>query len=64
MSRELFYFSIITFLIVLTWIAFDVYHATTQSTISEVQQQLTLPLTPQFDHETILKVLERGLPEK
>lgn len=64
MNRELFYLSLVTFLIVLTWIAFDVYHAFTETTVTEVQKELTTPLTSQFDHETILKVLERGLPTK
>lgn len=64
MGKELLYISVVSFLIVLSWIAFDIYHVVTKSTISSAQQQLTTPLTPQFDHEIILKVLERGLPSR
>lgn len=58
-SKELLYFSIVTFLVVLAWIAFDVYHALTTSTITPIQQKTIEPLTAQFDHQTILEVLER-----
>ncbi len=61
-GKELFYFSVVTFLIVLAWIAFDVYHSLTTSTITPVQTKAMEPLTPQFDHEIILKILERQAP--
>lgn len=60
--KELFYFSIVTFLVVLSWIIFDVYHAVTTSTVTKVQQEAMTELNPTFDHEVILKILERSEP--
>ena len=61
-GRELLYFSIVTFFVVLCWILFDVYHAVTTETVTPVQKKVMEPLTGQFDHEIILKVLERQEP--
>lgn len=58
-GRELLYFSVVTFLVVLSWIVFDVYHASSTTTVTTVQKQAMEPLTSQFDHEIILKILER-----
>lgn len=58
-GKELLYFSIVTFLIVLSWVTFDVYHIVITSTVTSVQEKVMEPLTPQFDNEIILKVLER-----
>lgn len=64
MGKELLYLSVVSFLIVLAWIAFDVYHAISTTTTTPVQEQQVAPLTPNFDHEIILKVLERGVPSR
>ncbi len=62
MGKELFYISLVSLLIVISWIAFDAYHVLSTSTVTPVQEELIKPLTPEFDHEIILKVLERGIP--
>lgn len=61
-SRQTLFLSIFTFLTVLAWIAFDVYHAATTSTITPVQQELIKPLEPKFDREVILE-LKKGIGE-
>ncbi len=53
--------SIFTVLTVLVWIVYDVYHAATTSTITPIQQELIKPLTPNFDHETIIKIVDDEL---
>lgn len=58
-SKQTLFLSIFTFLTVLAWIAFDVYHATTTSTITPVQEKLITPLTPEFDTVTIKALKER-----
>lgn len=63
-SRQSLFLSIFTFLTVIAWIAFDVYHAGVTSTITPVQQELIKPLEPKFDKEA-LSELKTGLgPEK
>lgn len=61
-SKELLYFSIVTFLVVVAWIISDIHHALTTSTITSVQAEMMEPLTPRFDHEVILRILEREQP--
>ncbi|MBI4999484.1 hypothetical protein HZB97_01790 [Candidatus Gottesmanbacteria bacterium] len=55
-SKQTLFLSVFTFLTVFAWIAFDVYHAATTSTITSVQQQLIKPLEPRFDKEVILRL--------
>jgi len=55
-NKEILFLSIFTFLTVVAWIAFDVYHSATASTITPIQQELIRPLTPSFDTEVILKL--------
>jgi len=57
-SKQTLFLSIFTFLTVLAWIAFDVYHAVTTSTITPVQQELIKPLEPSFDKEVISELKE------
>lgn len=59
-NKQTLLLSIFTFLTVLAWIAFDVYHAVTTSTITPVQQELIKPLTPRFDTQVILE-LKKGV---
>lgn len=56
-SKDLLYVSIFSLITVLAWIVFDVYHAAVTSTITDIQQQLILPLNPKFD-ETALRNIE------
>lgn len=61
-SKELLYFSIATFLVVVAWIVFDVYHALTTSTITTVEAEMMEPVPTGFNHEVILEILERQTP--
>lgn len=57
--RDAFIISILTFITAIAWIAFDVYHASVESTIpTEVESQLA-PITPKFDTSVIEKVKKR-----
>lgn len=47
--KEIFVLSLITFLTVVAWIAFGIYHAKKSSKISEVQLKEITPLSPNFD---------------
>lgn len=56
--KELLILAIFTLFTVLSWIIYEVYHAATTSTITTVQQELMKPLTPTFDHDTIVKIID------
>lgn len=58
-SKDLLILSILTFITVIAWIVFDVYHAITTSTITPTQKELIKPLKGSFDQEIILKLKER-----
>ncbi|MBL7159795.1 hypothetical protein ISS85_04920 [Candidatus Microgenomates bacterium] len=58
-NRDLLFLSILTFVTVIAWIAFDVYHTAMTSTITPLQKELIKPLTPIFDQEIIIKLRER-----
>jgi len=60
-DKQTLFLSIFTFLTVLAWIAFDVYHAVVSSTISPIQQQLIKPIDPKFDTQVILDLKNGGL---
>lgn len=49
--------SIVTFLTAAAWTVYEVYHQAVASTITPVQQEITKPLDPTFDLDT-LKALE------
>jgi len=55
-SREVLTISIFTLITVIAWITFDLYHAMSESIITEVQQELIAPLDPKLDRETINKL--------
>lgn len=61
-NKDLLYISIFSFSTVLAWVVFDVYHAATTSTITDVQQQLILPLNPKFDEMTLRNIELRQAP--
>lgn len=60
-GKELLILAILTLVTVIAWIGFDIYHAATTSTITPVQQDLIKPLTPTFDHDTIVKIVDDNL---
>lgn len=59
-SKQALFLSIFTFLTVLAWIAFDVYHAAVSSTITPVQQELIKPLAPKFDTQVVQELKSGG----
>ena len=59
MIKNLLYFAIFTTAVILSWIAFGVYHSFTTSTISTDAQILITPIPPNFDSATIGRVRQR-----
>ncbi len=57
-KKELLILAIITLIVVISWIIYDIYHIKVTSTITPVQQELMKPLTPTFDHDTIVKIID------
>lgn len=57
--KEFAILSIITFLTVIAWIIFGIYHAKTTSTVTSIQLKEIAPLTPTFDNEIIKKLSTR-----
>lgn len=59
-KKELFFLAILTLFTVLSWIIYDIYHAATTTTITPVQKELMKPLTPTFNHDTIVKIVDNN----
>ena len=57
--RELALLSIITFLTVIAWIVFGIYHARSTSIVSKTQKLQVVPLTPVFDDDIIRQLKGR-----
>lgn len=58
--KNIFILSVFTLITALGWIAFDVYHAVTTTTISQsVEEQLT-PISPTFEKGVINRVKSRS----
>lgn len=59
-KKDLLILAIITLLTVISWIIYDVYHAATTSTITKVEEDLTAPLDPHIDTDTVLKIIDNS----
>lgn len=59
--KEFLILAILTLCTVISWIVYDIYHTATTSTITPVQQELMKPLTPTFDNDTIVKVVDDNI---
>ncbi len=57
--KEIVILSLITFLTVIAWITFGIYHAKTSSTLTKSQLTKIIPLTPTFDNDIIKKLNDR-----
>lgn len=55
-NRQILFLSLLTFLTVLAWIGFDVYHVLTTSTVKAIDQEMIRVLEPKFDTNTILEL--------
>lgn len=52
-QRDLLLIAIFTFLVVIAWISFSLYHARVTSTISPTLRERIAPIEPRFDTSTI-----------
>lgn len=57
-GKDIFILSLLTFLTVLAWVAFDIHHAATTSTIKPPVKQLLKPLPPTIDTDLIKELKE------
>ena len=59
-QKDILYISISSFILVVIWIGFNIYHIQTTTKISqEIQLQLD-PIEPTFDYETLNKIKARS----
>lgn len=58
-NRQILFVSLLTFITVLAWIGFDVYHVLTTSTVKTIDQEMIRILEPKFDTQVILE-LKKG----
>jgi hypothetical protein len=59
LQKDILFLSISSFIVIVAWIGFNIYHIYVTSTISEdLQLQLT-PISPVFDTQTIQKLQSR-----
>ncbi len=63
-QRDLLILSVFTFITVFIWIVTDVYHAVVTSQITEVQQQLIMPLNPKIDEVVMQNIRSRKWGKK
>lgn len=61
MFKNLLYFSILTSVIVISWIGFEVYNSHVTSTISADQSIIITPIPPTFNQETILLIKSKKI---
>lgn len=59
MIKNLLYFSILTTIVILSWITFGVYHNYTTSTIAPDASILITPIPGRFDDVTIRRITTR-----
>lgn len=58
-QRDLLLLLISTFILVVFWIGFSIYHKSVTSTISETLSTQIAPINPNFDSKTIEKIKKR-----
>lgn len=52
--------SVFIFLIAAVWITLEIYHTYTTSSVAAIEQNLSKPLVPKFDNDTIIKLVEEN----
>ena len=57
--KQLVIISLILFLSIVAWIAFDIYHVSVTTSVTALQMEQVAPLTPNFDSDIILKIKSR-----
>ena len=58
-SKDIIILLVSTFLLVIAWIAFNIYHNSVESTTPEEIKQEIIPIKPNFDQPTIDKLNRR-----
>lgn len=58
-KRDTLILAICTLLTAAAWIAFDLYHASVDTTISPEDEALLVPITPTFDRSVLEKIKSR-----
>ncbi len=58
-QKDVLVLSILTFLAIISWIAFDVYRALTKTEIPKVLKQQIAPLDPSIDSDLLIKLKSR-----
>lgn len=59
-QREWLYLAVFTLIVVAALVTYEVYHIYISTTISEVDEELLVPITPEFDKETLIRLLEEN----
>ena len=59
MIKNLLYFSIITTIVIISWISFGIYHSFTASTIAPDTSILITPISGRFDDATLRRITTR-----
>lgn len=57
-GKDIFILSLLTFITVMAWVAFDIHHAATTSTIKPPIKKLLRPLPPTMDTNLIEELRE------
>ena len=57
--RDTLLLSILTLVTAFAWIAFDVYHATVDTTIAQSVEDQLVPITPKFDKTLVDRIKNR-----
>lgn len=52
-GKDIFILSLVTFITVVAWLVFDIYHASTVNTIKLPTEELMKPLLPSIDTDLI-----------
>ncbi|OGH21353.1 MAG: hypothetical protein A2958_00950 [Candidatus Levybacteria bacterium RIFCSPLOWO2_01_FULL_38_13] len=58
-QRDLLFLSISTFVLIIAWVGFSIYHNSVASTISEKVAEKIAPINPTFDTKIINLIKER-----
>lgn len=58
-NKDWFVLSILTFLTVLTWTVYDIYHTMVSSNIAPVDKKLVQPISSNFDSSILSSLKER-----
>ncbi len=58
-KKDILFLTISVFIVVAAWVGFNLYHAFVASTLTETLQMQIVPISPQFDVQTIQQLKNR-----